>query len=195
VPRCAILKQFLALVRVGLHKKEVALVIDSDINSIRCSKVEISGTKISELDGDRIVITIPREQIRQIKLSYDTNAKNPFCQYFLGFTLLSLGLIGFVVTFFASLGGISLTRARSEDFVVPLIPVTLWLMIGVGFWLLMGIFRARYHLWIDTEGGIRKIFFEKAVDIQEIQQFIKKAHLNFGYSIDVSILGKMRPSS
>ena len=157
--------------------------------------MEISGTKISELDGNRIVITIPREQIRQIKLSYDTNAKNPFCQYFLGFTLLSLGLIGIVVTFFASLGGGSLNQTKSEDFVLHLVPITLWLMVGAGFWLLIGIFRARYHLWIDTESGIRKIFFEKAVDIEEIQQFIRRAHLNFGYSIDVSILEKITPSS
>jgi len=52
-------------------------------------------------------------------------------------------------------------------------------MVGAGFWLLMGIFRARYHFWIDTQAGIRKIFFDKTVDISEIRQFVRKAHLRF----------------
>lgn len=171
------------------------VVIDPDYNSIRCSKVEISGTRISELDGDRVVITVPREQIRQIKLSYDTGAKNPFCQFFLGFTLLSLGLIGVIVIFIASAGGGSLIQNQSGGSVLPLIPITLWLMIGIGLWLLADIFQAKYHFLIDTENGIRKVFFEKSVDIREIQQFIKRAHLNFGYEIDVSIVEKMQVSS
>jgi len=171
------------------------LATDTNNNSLRCPKVEITGINISELDGDRLVMTIPREQIRQIKLHYDTGAKYPFCQYFLGFTLFSLGLLGLVLTFFASTRGGPLIQDESGNFVLPLIPIILWIMIGTGFWLLIGIFRARYHLYIDTENGIYKIFFDKKKDIKEIQQFIRQAHLNFGYSIDVSILEKMPISS
>lgn len=181
------MEQLDALVRAGLDRKETALVIDKNNNSLRCSKVTISATTISELDGDRVVISIPREQIRQIKLRYDTDVRKPFCQYFLGFSLLSLGLIGLVVTFFASTGGASLILNDSGNFVLPLVPIALWLMVGIGAWLLIGIFRARYHLWIDTENGTHKIFFDKTVDIQEIRQFIRQAHLNFGYSIEVAI--------
>jgi hypothetical protein len=152
--------------------------------------VDISKTTISEIHGDRIFVTIPREQIRQIKLCYVTSAKNPFCQYFLGFTLFSIGLIGLIVVFYASIGGGSLIQAKSEEFVVPLIPVALWLMVGTGLWFLKGIFSGKYFFLIDTENGIRKIFFEKSADINEIQQFIKKAYLKFGYAIDVSILQK-----
>ena len=171
------------------------MVIDTYNNSLRRPKVEITGTNISELDGDRLVRTIQREQIRRIKLYYDTDAKYPFCQYFLGFTLLSLGLIGLVVTFFASTRGGTFIQDESGNFVIPLIPTILWIMIGAGFWLLIGIFRARYHLSIDTENGIYKIFFDKKKDIKEIQQFIRQAQLHFGYAIDVSILEKMTISS
>src|SRR5208337_3969114 len=134
--------------------KEAALITGSS-DSIRCSKVEISGTNISELHCDRIFVTVPREQIRQIKLCYDTSAKNPFCQYFLGFTLFSMGLIGLIVVFYASLGGGSLVQAKSGEFVLPLIPAALWLMVGIGLWLLSGIFRARYLFLIDTENAVR----------------------------------------
>ena len=171
------------------------MVTDINNNSLRCSKIEITGTHISELDGERLVMTIPREQILKIKLCYDTDAKYPFCQYFLGFTLLSLGLIGLAVTFFASISGGPLVQTESGNFVLPLVPMTLWLMVGAGFWFLLGIFRAKYHLWIETENGICKIFFDKKADIKEIQQFIRQAHLYFGYAIDVSILEKMSISS
>lgn len=175
--------------------KETALVIKTDHNSIRCSNVEISGSEISALNGKRVIIAVPRGQVRHIKLSYDSDAKYPFCQYFLGFTLLSLGLIGLVVTFFASSRWGPLIQTESGNFVLPLIPIILWIMAGVGFWLLVGILRARYHLRIDTENRIYKIFFDKEVDIEEIQQFIRQAHMNFGYTIDVSILEKMLISS
>jgi len=170
-------------------------LVDRNNNSLRCSKVEITGTNISELAGDRLVVTIPRKQILRIKLCYDTDSKYPFCQYFLGFTLLSLGLIGLVVTFFASIRGGPLIQAESGNFVLPLVPITLWLMVGAGFWLLLGIFRAKYHLWIETETGLYKIFFDKKADIKEIQQFIRQAQLHFGYAIDVSILEKLLISS
>jgi len=177
-----------------LYAKEAAVTTGSN-DSIRCSTVEISGTNITELQCNKIFVTIPREQIRQIKLCYDTCAKYPFCQYFLGFTLFSLGLIGLIVVLYASLGGGSLVQSKSGAFVLPLIPAALWLMVGIGLWLLSGIFRARYLFLIDTEKGIQKIFFEKSADINEVQQFIRRAQLNFGYAIDVSILQKNRVSS
>ncbi|HAM50124.1 MAG TPA: hypothetical protein DCP92_05315 [Nitrospiraceae bacterium] len=186
---------FFEFIPTGFHQVETVLVIEPQHKSIRCSSVEISGSAIRQRDGDRSVLIVPREQIQLIKLAYDTSAKNPFCQYFLGFTLFSLGLIGLIATFIASLGGVSLIKMGSGDLGLPLIPIALWFMIGIGFWLLIGIFRARYHLLIATEQGLRKIFFEQSIDIKEIQQFIRKAHLNFGYEIDTSILEKLKVSS
>jgi hypothetical protein len=171
------------------------LVSESNGNLIRCSKAEISADKVSEIDGKRIVFSIPRETIRQIKLGHDTDVKHPFCQYFLGFSLLSLGLIGLLVVFFVSSGKVSLTQNVSGDFVLPLIPISLWVITGAGFWLLAGIFRARYHLLIETEKETRQIFFEKATDVSEIRQFIRRARMDFGYCIDASVLDKEDTSS
>jgi hypothetical protein len=156
------------------------LISEFDSNLIRCSKAEISADKVSEIDGKRIVFSVPREKILQITLRHDTDAKHPFCQYFLGFSLLSLGLIGLIVVFFVSSGKASLTQNVSGDFVLPLIPISLWVITGAGFWLLAGIFRARYHLSIETEKETRLIFFEKATDVSEIRQFIRKARIDFG---------------
>jgi hypothetical protein len=171
------------------------LFSESNGNLIRCSKAEISADEVSEIDGKRTVFSIPREKIRQIKLGHDTDVKRPFCQYFLGFSLLSLGLIGLLVVFFVSSGKVSLTQNVSGDFVLPLIPIGLWVITGAGFWLLAGVFRARYHLSIETEKETRQIIFEKATDVSEIRQFIRKARMDFGYCIDASVLDKEDTSS
>ena len=171
------------------------MATDSDSSSICYSKVEISGTNIREINGGRIALTIQKEQIRQIRLCCDTEARNPFCQYFLGFTLFSLGLLGLVVTFLASAGGGGIATADPGKFVIPFVPIILWIMTGAGFWLLLGIFRARYHLCIDIGNGVHRIFFDRAADAMEMRQFIRLANQKFGYEIDISILEKMHRSS
>jgi hypothetical protein len=170
------------------------LAADSESISITYSKIEISGTSIRKVDDGRIIATIGKEQIRKIRLCYDTEARNPFFQYFLGFTLLSLGLLGLVVTFFASAGGGDLAASEPGEFVIPLVPVILWTMAGIGLWLLLGIFRARYNLYIDTDNGARRIFFDKAAEVAQIRQFIRLANQKFGYEIDDTVLDKMRGS-
>jgi hypothetical protein len=161
---------------------------------IRCSKVGISGTEISELNGEKIVAAIPREQIRQIKLCYESGARYPFSQYFLGYVLLIFGAIGLLVDFLAATGGRIHVPVGSGEIVLPVLPIVHWLMIGVGFWLLGRVFRPRYHLSVETEKGTRKIFFEKRVKAEEIQQFIRQAELHFGYTIDISVLKKKKPA-
>ena len=168
---------------------------DSDSNSLTYSKVEISATEIIKIEAGRPVLTIQREQIRQIELCYDTEANHPFYQYFLGFILLFLGLFGLIVTFLALAGGGGIAPAKPGELVIPLVPVILWVMTGIGFWLLVGIFRARYNLCIETDNGTHRIFFDKTTELMEIRQFISRANQRFGYEIDSSILAKMDRAS
>lgn len=174
-------------ISVSFSAKGLSLDINSD-KTIRCSRVEISEDGISEVNGRGGGATIPRARIREIKLCYESKAKHPFSRYFLGYILLIFGIIGLLVDFLASVGEVSLIAVGSGDFVIPLIPVAHWCMIGIGFWLLVGIFRARYLLSIRTDEGVRRIFFEKKVTAEEIQQFLRRAQFSFGYTIDVSIL-------
>lgn len=171
-----------------------ALLGVHSINSIRCSKVEISEAGISELNGRRVVTAIPREQIREIKLCCESCAKYPFFQYLMGFNLVALGVIGLLVVFLASTKQ-PLVPAEPGTFVLPMIPIILWVMVGIGFSLLIKVIRTRYHLAVETEGGIRKLFFDRKMKVGEIQQFIRKAQFYFGYSVDVSVLKKKHLSS
>lgn len=164
------------------------MLTDSN-DAIKCFDVEISGTRICQFDGEWIVATVLREQITTIKLDYQTNAKYPFFQYFLGFTLISLGLLGLLVAFLAIIGDGSIIRSHvPSGFSLPLIPTNLWIMVGVGLFLLSGIFRGRYFLSIETGNETRKIFFKRSANIDEIQHCIREAESKFGYEIDLSLL-------
>ena len=154
---------------------------------IRCFRVEVSGSGICELSGKRIAINVPRDQIRQIKLCSGTDVKYPFFQYSLGLALFSLGLIGLGVTFFSAIGRGYLLRSEAGAFVLPLIPLALWFIAGIGFWFLAGVFRVRYFLLIETKKGTSKIFFGKVADVNEIERFIWRVNMRFGYAIEISI--------
>lgn len=171
------------------------MATDANNNSITFSTVEICPDTIRKIEKDNQVFTVRREEIRQITLCYGTDSDHPFCQYFLGFILLFLGLFGLIVTFLAAAGGGNVTPAAPGRLVIPVLPVILWIMTGIGFRLLLGIFRAQYHLSIDTDTGTHRFFFEKGAGVMEIRQFIRLANFRFDYEIDGSVLDQMpRPS-
>jgi hypothetical protein len=155
---------------------------------IRYSGVEISGGEICELWHEKPFLKVPREHIKLIKLSLDTPARNPFCQFFMGFIMVFMSTVWLAMLFLASWSGI-LAMELEEDVVrVPLAAMALWVMAGGGFWLLLGVFRSRYQFIIQTEHRVRKIFFEKAASTEGLDIFIRKARLDFGYEIDNSVL-------
>lgn len=169
----------------GSSKRDLSAADAND--RIRCFRVEVSSSGICEWSGNRISNTIPRDQIRQITLCGGTDVKSPFLRFFLGIILFPFGLIGSALKFLAVAGG-GHPQLESGMFVLPLTPIALWFIAGIGFWLLAGIFRVRYFFQIETEKGPRKIYFGKSAHIDEIRRFIWNAKMSFGYVIDISIL-------
>jgi hypothetical protein len=178
----------------GFNKIDSTLATRTDHSAIRCPTLEVSGTAISKLDGDKTVFTVSREHIRNITLVYDSDVKNPFCRYFMGFVLFFLGLIGLIAVILASAGGHPLLQPETGSSELAPLMLTLWLLIGIGLWLLIAIFRAQYQLLIDTTDGVRKVAFAKSMDLQQIRQFLRRAQMFFGYEIDTSILDKTSAS-
>jgi hypothetical protein len=154
-------------------------------NSIRCSTVRISCAGVSELERNRVVTTIPREQIRHITLSHLTSARWPFLQFFLGFVSVSVGLILGITSLLVDQGDAAPIDPGSFVIRVPVIIVGLWMLIGIGFWLLVGVFRGKYILLVETEQGERTISFDNTASIGEILRFIEKAKQEFGYEIKI----------
>jgi hypothetical protein len=154
-------------------------------NSIRCSTVRISCAGVSELQGTRIVTTIPKEQIRQITLSHLTSARWPFLQFFLGFVSVTVGLILGITSLLIDQGDAAPIDPGSFVIRVPVIIVALWMLIGFGLWLLVGVFRGKYILLVETEEGERTISFDNTASIGEILRFIEKAKQEFDYEIRI----------
>ncbi len=156
-----------------------------------CSTVKISVSGISQLDGDAVVATVSKEDIRRVTLAHDSRARHPFLQFFAGFILITTGLIFLIAAFLIAEGGVYHIEWKSLTFGVPVLPLALWTMLGTGLWLIIGVFRGRYNLLIDTGSGTQKIFFAEAADIREILNFIGRAVRELGYDIDVSIMKSM----
>jgi len=146
---------------------------------------------MSQMDGDKVVVTVPKEEIQRVKLSHDSRSRHPFLRFFAGFVLVTTGLIFLTAAFIIAEGGIYLVQLQSYTLGIPVIPIVLWAMVGVGLWLLVGVFRGRYNLLIDTEKGSRKIFFAPSADIREIERFIERANRELGCDIDASIMETM----
>jgi hypothetical protein len=133
------------------------------------------------------VVTVPKEDIRRIKLSYDPTTRHPFLQFLAGFGLMVTGLVLLIAAFIMAEVGAFFFHLSSHTFSIPVVPIGLWLMVGAGLWLLIGVFRGRYNLMISTAQGNRKIFFEGATNIRDILRFIGRANQELGYDIDLSI--------
>lgn len=154
---------------------------------MRCSTVQISASGICQLEGSRVVTTVPKEDIRRIKLSYDSQARHPFLQFLAGFGLIVTGLVLLIAAFIMAEVGAYFFHLASHTFSIPVVPIGLWLMVGAGLWLLIGVFRGRYNLLISTAQGNRKSFFGAGTDIKDILHFIERANRELGYDIDLSI--------
>ncbi len=163
-------------------------------NSIRCSTVRISCAGISQLEEGRAVVTVPKEQIRRITLSHLTSTRHPFLQFFVGFVSVSAGLILGITSFLVDEGDPGPAPPGSFIIKIPLLTVGLWILMGFGFYLLMGIFRGKYILIVETEQGKQRICFDKTTRIGEIMSFIEQAK-EFGYEIKTPTLEEHAASS
>ncbi len=155
------------------------------------SMVHISTSGISQLDGDAVVMTVPKAEIRRVTLAHDSRASRPFLQFFAGFILVATGLVFLIAAFLIAEGGVYVVQWKSLVFGAPVLPVGLWSMVGIGLWLIIGVFRGRYNLSIDTQRGCRKIFFAESADIRDIRDFVGRAVRELGYDIDMSIMESM----
>jgi len=158
---------------------------------MRCSTVQISGSGISQLEGDRITATVPKEEVLRIKLSYDPESRHPFLRFLAGFGLVVAGLVLIIADFIIVEVGIIPVHIASHTFSIPAATIGMWLGVGAGLWLLIGVFRGRYNLLINTGEGVRKIYFAASADIREIQRFVGRASQEMGYDIDMSIMDTM----
>ena len=155
------------------------------------STVKITATGVSQLEDSTAVFTISKQDIRLAKLTYLAKSRHPFLQFLIGFGLLASGLVLIIMTFIIVEVGVVIINVWSYTLSIPVVPIALWLMVGTGLWLIIGVFRGRYNIMIQTDQGISNIFFGESANIIDILNFIRRANQELGYNIDISITKTM----
>ncbi len=145
-----------------------------------------TAVRLLRAPGDAL---IPRERIRAMRIVHDSSASHPFAQFFLGFVLLLLGGLGVLVLVLIGVREALPIAVEDGEIQVQPIPVTWWLAVTLGVWSLVGVFRAGYHLTIETDERVRRTFLGGARDVGDIRQLVRHASWSFGYEIDASVLG------
>ncbi len=156
-----------------------------------CSSIIITAAGISQRTETLGTVTVPREEIRAVRLSHAPRSRHPFLRFFTGFMLIAIGLIFLTAAFMMAEGGVMQMHLKAVAFSIPVIPIVLWSMVGAGLWLILGVFRGCYSITITMDGGIRQLFFPESTGIAEILRFIERANRELGYSIDTSLTQTM----
>jgi hypothetical protein len=158
---------------------------------MKCSSITITASGISQHCDDSCMVTVPKDAIRSVKLGHDSRSRRPFLRFFVGFILVASGIVFLTAAFLIAEGGIVSMHLNSRVLGVPVLPVALWLLVGAGLWLIMGVFRGRYTMEITTEEGQKKFHFEESAKIVEINRFLQRANRELGYEIDLSLMNTM----
>ncbi len=152
------------------------------MDEIKLSTVKISQKGISEINGNKDSVFVPREHIHFINLLYGCGAQRPIMQTVLGTALTLIPLYFFlpplleIINFQDNAG----SQSGGNAFKFIVLPL---MFAPFGIFFLMEVFVKTFYLIIKTETENKKIVFQDKVSQPELYQFIEQANNDFGYSI------------
>ena len=138
-----------------------------------CSGVRFTNRSVSQLDGDRVSVSIPRDSIRHLSLGYGFQSERPLLQVLFGSIILAVG-------------------------VWPVIRIARWLFFGgdlstlevllVGFlifgvWGVYSAVKRGYYILVETDRDRRKLAFSSPVARDDIQSFLADVHSTLDYEV------------
>ena len=129
--------------------------------------VAISEKGLAELNGNRCVIFIPKEQVQSIEIRYGSQAERPLVQGIIGLALIGLGTVGLSIM---ATGSLDMSRWGLGFFVFG----------GLGAWLLWEVLKRGHYLWVICSNDNRKLVFKGTIQKTELSGFVRSA-AQFGY--------------
>jgi hypothetical protein len=163
------------------------------MSEIKCSTVKITQKGISELDGNKEFIFIPRIKINSISLLYGCGVKRPLVQIILSLIFILVPVYFFIPTILEVLASmvadpiepdlIEIDNRRS----IKQFSALLLAFIPIGIWELYDVIKKKYYLLITTDKR-EKITFREKTTKAELKNFLEQAKENFGYEIEYSNL-------
>jgi hypothetical protein len=61
--------------------------------SLAFAGIDCNAERLRELEGNRVMVLIPRTEVRRITLCYGSPAQHPITQIFAGFIMLAMGAL------------------------------------------------------------------------------------------------------
>lgn len=150
---------------------------DGKTESIKYLNVEISRKGVSKVYGARVERFIPRDEVRVLHVKYGYPGERAWLQLGLATLLLGAAAIQIADLLFWLLGGG--TRYTSNILV-------LFVLIGLGGWLLWDVLHPQWYLEVHTPEKVRKFAFNQRVDLMLFSTFLTYAK-EMGYFIDTSV--------
>lgn len=136
-----------------------------DLGGIRCTR-----ENLYELEGDRIMISVARNEVRRIELRYGVRAPHPILQLIAGAALFGVGIVGLGIF------GVALQRGgRLAGTAALTIPFG---VVGVG--LVVGAFRRGYSLEVELLEGRKRMHFNAKVSPEQMKNFISAIERQWG---------------
>jgi hypothetical protein len=124
--------------------------------------ITFSEKGISEFNGERRVVFIPRAEVMRIESRTGSRAERPLVQLIAGVILGGLGVYG---VFMAFRVGLALLRWEAGFIVFG----------AMGIWLLIESLRQGHYLLVTCSKEKRKLVFDGKVDESAMKDFLTKA--------------------
>lgn len=147
--------------------------------ALMCHRIRVTDEAISEIVGNVALVSIPRRDVRKLRIQRGIVAERPL-------VLALFGLCGIVVGGFALLYLLRTTFSPSyRGEVLPLkITVGLLIFLFIGPAALYFAFRRGMVMFVDTEGSTRKLGFGAKLSPEHLAAFVDKAR-EIGLDVEV----------
>lgn len=146
-----------------------------DDTQVRYLSIQVTRDGISELDGNRQVIFIPREQILRLEIKVGTGTQRPFLQLAVA-VILILVAAGFAIHVWSWWVSAAWTIDTATIAAPPLLLLT-------SAWLIYDALKKRSILEIRTAKGNRKLLFGGSPEAAKLAAFVAQVSKNFPYTI------------
>ncbi len=127
--------------------------------------IRISPALIAEMDGDRVAVKIPREEIVAVKLRRGIAAERPLLVLPIGIAMVVCGVMCLMVIVdrFTNGGKLSEFHACGA------------MLILFGGWLASTVVVPRHYFRVTTRGGQRKLAFRRSAAADEVMGLVERA--------------------
>ena len=143
----------------------------NEVGTIEYCGIRIAESAIAELDGRKVVVTVPRHDIQSAKLHWGWQAQHPLASLFFGGVLIAIGLLPLLM----------IVQWFQHGGTLPLILVGMIPMALIGGWLMLDALRRGFFVVINGPEGRQKLCFGRNAERAEVEAFLSEAEQMFGY--------------